>query len=185
MLDEDAIEQMSNSEVHRLYSADIAVHAIFSEMAKKARTRLKRLQSILSKRGHLVPASGEYDPNDLRRPALGAGVSEHAMLRYLERVMGMDLRAIEAEILERVKAGDSYYSGAVVIDKEGVSYIMRDDGLVKSIMPQEWLDENDGICAERSYRLQRREEKADHFRKLAAQGLDTDPRARETKRAEN
>ena len=62
---------------------------------------------------------------------------------------------------------------------------MRDDGMVKSVMPQEWLDENDRMQAERSFRLQRREAKADHFRQLAAQGLDTDVRKRADKQAEN
>lgn len=176
---------MSNSELHRLYSADVAVHGVFSEIAKKARSRLKVLQSLLMKRGGLTPANVLEDPNSLRRPALGKGVSEHAMLRYLERVKGLDLREIEKEILGRVSDGETYYNGAVVIDQEGVSYIMRDDGMVKSVMPQEWLDENDRMQAERSFRLQRREAKADHFRQLAAQGLDTDVRKRTDKQAEN
>lgn len=156
------LTQTSTSELHRLLTDYRYVYAVFSKISGRAKGHIKTLQSELTKRGASQGGKAtEPDPNSLKRPITGNGVSEHAMLRYIERVKGMDIAALEAEILGRVEAGESYFNGAVITDAEDISYIMREDGLVKSIMPQSWLEETDMLAAEESMKMKPRKPKSE------------------------
>jgi hypothetical protein len=168
---------MSNAQLHRLMSDYRWVYSVFNQIAGKARVRVKGIQSVLHKRGD--KAAGimtEPEEGSLKRPVTGGGLTDHAIVRYLERVKGIDIKALEDEILEKVREGESFYGGAVIVDKEGNSYVLREDGLIKSVMPHAWLSEADGIAAEQSHRIRKRVRKDDHYRQLAADGVDTTPR---------
>jgi hypothetical protein len=173
-LSDEQLEGMTNSELHRMLTDERWVYVVFNEIADHSRGKIKRLNSVLAKRGyHQNGGTTEPDSNSLKRPITGDGVSEHALLRYVERVKGIDLRAVEAEILAKVKTGESFFKGAVIVDEDGMGYLMRSDGLVKSVMPHAWLDEADRVSLERKFKVNRRKAKDDHFKSLAAQGLDT------------
>jgi hypothetical protein len=53
------------------------------------------------------------------------GVTDHAIVRYLERVQGFDIERLRAEIGRRVEAAATVGASAVVID--GFAYAIRLD----------------------------------------------------------
>lgn len=53
-------------------------------------------------------------------------VSDHAMVRYLERAGGFDIARLRADIARRVTSTARCLPGSVDID--GLSFIVRDDG---------------------------------------------------------
>lgn len=175
----ERLGKMSNSELHRLMTDYRWVYAVFNKIAGDAKIRIKSLQSILHKRGCEIGGATQPEPapNSLARPVAGGGVTDHGLVRYLERVKGIDMRAIEQEMMERIASGEKYFGGAVVVDSDGISYIMREDGVVKSCMPHDWLDEADGVAAQESHKIKRRQQKDAHFKELAAQGIDTSAEA--------
>ncbi len=66
------------------------------------------------------------------------GVSDHAIIRYLERVAGYDIARLKAEIGHRVDAAAQAGASAVIID--GFSYQLARDAqghpIVSTIIPQ-------------------------------------------------
>jgi hypothetical protein len=61
-------------------------------------------------------------------------VSDHAIVRYLERIEGLGLDIIRAEIL--AIAGDAAACGAKVLRKDGNAFII-DRGTVVTILPDD------------------------------------------------
>ncbi|TCT41173.1 hypothetical protein EDC90_1007150 [Martelella mediterranea] len=57
-----------------------------------------------------------------------AVVSDHALLRYLERKHGLDVEALRAEIRTACRDGVRYGAKAVVAD--GVKFVITDDTVV-------------------------------------------------------
>lgn len=58
-------------------------------------------------------------------------VSEHAILRYLERVCGMDIENVKTLILnEEFKTLKSLTNGDGAININGISYILKDNVIV-------------------------------------------------------
>lgn len=68
------------------------------------------------------------------RPDRGLKVSGHAVLRYLERVRGVDLGAIEREIADAVANGRDIGGGAVVGEKR-TTFIVK-DGWIVTVLPR-------------------------------------------------
>lgn len=72
----------------------------------------------------------------LAQPARRPVVSDHALLRWLERHLEVDLEAVRASILtpERVAA---IRCGAVLIHcrVEGVTLVVAQDGTIKTCLP--------------------------------------------------
>ena len=163
------MSKASTAELHRALTDYRFVFTVFSKIGAVAKGKVQSIQSEMMRRGASIKGkSTPPNPNSLARPLTGGGgVSAHAMLRYLERVKGIDLEALGAEIAERLENGESYYGGAVITDKEGISYIMSADGLVKTIMADDWLAETDKVAAEEVMRRQARVTKDDAFRALA------------------
>ncbi|MBR0995607.1 hypothetical protein JQ580_33375 [Bradyrhizobium japonicum] len=60
--------------------------------------------------------------------------SDHAVIRYLERVEGLDLDIIRAEILSI--AGAAAAVGAKVIRKDGNSYVIE-KGVIVTVIPDD------------------------------------------------
>lgn len=59
--------------------------------------------------------------NPVRQPK----VTDHAVIRYLDRVMGIDVEAIRREISARVTAGVQLGASAVVAD--GMRFVLADE----------------------------------------------------------
>ena len=57
-----------------------------------------------------------------------AVVSDHALLRYLERKHGLDVESLRAEIREACRDGVRFGAKAVLAD--GVKFIIADDTVV-------------------------------------------------------
>ncbi|MCD2176466.1 hypothetical protein [Rhizobium sp. C1] len=55
-------------------------------------------------------------------------VSDHAVLRYLERCHGLNVEVIRAQIRESVRTGVRYGASAVITD--GVKYVLREETVV-------------------------------------------------------
>jgi hypothetical protein len=176
----DKLSKMRTSELHRLLKEYRWVFTVFSQIAGGARLRVKAIQSVLMKRGE--DGAGKATPpteDSLRHPVTGSGITDHALVRYLERVRGIDMGQVEDEMLARIATGTSYYNGAVVVDQNDISYIVRRDGLVVSVMPNEWMSEADAVAAEHALRRDRTSRKDEHYRELASQGIDTSEKTRD------
>ena len=70
---------------------------------------------------------------DIARPVRGLGITDHAVLRYIERVRGVDTAAIRAEIQEAVSSGHQIAPGAIAGVKRE-AYII-DAGQVVTVLP--------------------------------------------------
>ena len=81
------------------------------------RTRLNEIRAELSKR---------------LKPSPEPRVSDHALLRYVERVIGVDTEALRAEILtDGVRA--ALKSGATGVTINGVKFIAKDGVIVTTL----------------------------------------------------
>lgn len=67
-----------------------------------------------------------------------AQVSDHAVVRYLERVRGEDVDALRREIAQIV--GEAAEAGACGVVSGGFSYRLQ-GGVVTTVVPAEWTRE--------------------------------------------
>lgn len=66
-------------------------------------------------------------------------VSDHALIRYLERVGGFDIERLRVEIARRVEAGVAAGACGVVVD--GWSYRIKEDAhgpVVTTVIAADW-----------------------------------------------
>lgn len=90
------------------------------QIAADLRARLGEVRSELARR---------------LRPAAEPKISDHAMLRYVERVMGIDVDALRAEIMsDSVKA--ALRSGASGVTVNGVKMVAK-DGVIVTVLSDE------------------------------------------------
>lgn len=61
-------------------------------------------------------------------------VTDHALVRYLERVYGLDLDPVRAEIADKVALGVSLEASAVV--RDGFRYVLANGNVVTVIRRQ-------------------------------------------------
>jgi len=64
----------------------------------------------------------------MKETGLNPMVSDHAVLRFLERCHGLDVEVIRAQIRESVQTGVRYGASAVIAD--GVKYVLREETVV-------------------------------------------------------
>jgi len=62
-------------------------------------------------------------------------VSDHALVRYLERVYGIDMDAIRSEILTPVVQIAEGFGCGTIIGKHGCRVMIR-DGVVTTVVPK-------------------------------------------------
>lgn len=107
------------------------------------------LAKVMSRsRNRMAAYQREIDLRRAKKPktesAEGAGQSsEHAILRYLERKHGLDLGAIEAEMREHISGGTEL--GPNLVQRDGIVFILRSDGLVKTVLPTEFVDDEESL----------------------------------------
>lgn len=69
------------------------------------------------------------------RPSPEPRISDHALLRYMERVMGVDVDAVRSEILnEKIKA--ALKMGATAVTVNGVKMIAK-EGTIVTVLSEE------------------------------------------------
>lgn len=73
------------------------------------------------------------------RPSRGIEVSDHAVVRYLERVRGMDVDAIRAEIAEQVRRGTQIAAERIRGGRLKEIYVVNGAGHVTTVLPADAL----------------------------------------------
>lgn len=81
------------------------------------------------KRNELVSIEQRIVPLSMTEPV----VSEHALLRYIERVMGLDLDAIRQQILNDKNRAAIAFAGNCRIKSGGVELIVKDRTVVSVV----------------------------------------------------
>ena len=66
----------------------------------------------------------------MKKPAVP--VTDHCVIRYMQRVMGLDIEAVRQKIAEAV--GPAVRAGAIGLTKDGFNYRIS-DGAVITVMP--------------------------------------------------
>ncbi|MBR9841190.1 MAG: hypothetical protein GYB50_25405 [Rhodobacteraceae bacterium] len=61
-------------------------------------------------------------------------VSDHAVVRYLERVQGVDIDALRKAIGHRVDAAVADHEGASAVIIEGFRYCLTPEGVVATVL---------------------------------------------------
>src|SRR5690349_3190684 len=74
----------------------------------------------------------------VRQNTLEVAVTDHAIVRYLERVVGMDISALRADMLSKIPEDFAWSDRVefVNIDVDGMRYVLR-DRLIISVTPIE------------------------------------------------
>ena len=141
------LSKMSDEALFRLRRDLNQFADVVGRKVSSAKMRLRAIESILSKRGKPVEnvIRRSSPPNEASPPPEYV-MSDHAIVRYLERVKGFDLTALCEEMSDQIKAGEGYLNGALV-ESNGFTYVVRPDGFVKSVIPAEWISESDQAFA--------------------------------------
>lgn len=87
----------------------------------------QRATSMADARAHLSAVRSELEKR--RRPAVEPRISDHAMLRYLERAMGIDVAALKAKLLT-AEVKDAIRAGASAIFVDGIRFKVQDNTIV-------------------------------------------------------
>jgi hypothetical protein len=124
---------------HALKSLQVRKTQLESELRVLSKTLHETQKTISVKNKSLYNVNRELEALSNRQPS----VSEHALLRYIERVMHIDLKQIEKEILtpEVVKAIDVLSSGKIPL---GDNLLIVKNKTVTSIIPKD--QENEKPC---------------------------------------
>jgi len=155
-----AVQSMTDDELHGAHRDYTAVADHLARIAGLCSNRAKAILSVMSKRANARSQGRETVPSkpkegagalDLVRP-LDEDVSfgDHAVMRYLERVHGIDLTAIRNEMKDAYQHGDTMAGGAIVVS-DGNCFLRTKRGFVKTMMPLEWLREEDIAIAVETY----------------------------------
>ncbi len=62
-------------------------------------------------------------------------ISDHAVLRYLERAQGVDVEAVRRELGRRVDAAAAEHQGLCAVHIEGMRFAICEDGTVSTVWP--------------------------------------------------
>lgn len=121
---------MSLSDSHELKALNVQSATVQSEIAA-LESEINRLRSKLNERKSALNTIQQRIGNLSRRPA--PVVSEHALLRYLERVKGIDLEQAAAEILNEHNIRAIEFAGNCRIKSNGVEFVVSDRVVVTVI----------------------------------------------------
>lgn len=66
----------------------------------------------------------------------GPVVTDHAVLRYLERARGVDVEAARAEIAAKVARGVA--AGAAFVTHDGLRFVIRSGRVVVTALDKKW-----------------------------------------------
>lgn len=83
--------------------------------------------SMADARAHLAAVRAELEKR--RRPAIEPRISDHALLRYLERVMDVDISSLKLKLLT-ADVKDAIRAGASAVVVEGVRFKVQDNTIV-------------------------------------------------------
>lgn len=64
-------------------------------------------------------------------------VTDHALLRYLERRVGIDVEALRCELGHRVDAAVAGHRGACAVNIEGLQFRLTEEGVVVTVVKRD------------------------------------------------
>lgn len=133
------IGDASDDQLHRMKIEHLGFIGVMDRIMSRVKNRSKAIQSELSKReAQSKKAARRGD----KKPTI---VTDHAIVRYLERKQGLDVDAIVSEIRSNISDGESFMNGTIVMH-DGMMYVRRSPGsndeAVSTIMPEDYLDED-------------------------------------------
>ena len=101
--------------------------AVRKDLLNARRVHLREADRLLSetRKVRIAMDSADRDP---------IAVSEHAVIRWLERVRGMDMATVRAEIVAAINASPAV-ADFIVTTPEGFRLCMSEAGHVKTVMP--------------------------------------------------
>ena len=79
-----------------------------------------------------------------------ATFTDHAILRWLERLHGVDLAAVQGEMAQAYARGTTMAGGGIVT-ADGQCFVRSAEGEVKTVIPLDWLREVDVQVAQETY----------------------------------
>lgn len=71
-------------------------------------------------------------------------VTDHAVLRYLERAKGVDVEAVRRELGRRVEAACAEHSGMSAAIIDGIRFVISAEGVVVTAYPQHQAERGRG-----------------------------------------
>lgn len=124
------------------------------------RQRMKAIRSMLDRRASLRERGEEVrlSPPDAGRGGLKLvrpegetpTFSDHAIVRYLERMRGVDLGEVREAMTQAYRGGEVMAGGAIVL-ADGLAHVRDPRGFVKTIIPLEWMSDEDIALTRATY----------------------------------
>lgn len=161
-IDARPVGSMSDEELRHAERDLVLVSNHLTALAGLCRQRVNAIRSMLDRRDARRAKGEEVHPSrnggeskgglQLRRPPQERPTfSDHAVVRYLERARGIDLEEVRCAMTKAYDAGAVMAGGGIVL-AEGLCHVRDARGFVKTIIPLEWLSEDDVEMAEATYR---------------------------------
>lgn len=134
-----AVSDMSRTDLHelaqdyrsKLARAEAAVETIKAEMSK-------RLEDVVAAVQRHRSGLGEVESEIRRREARDAivpSISDHALLRYIERVHGVDVEALKADLLTETLV-TAIKAGASGLKTEHGTFVIKGASVVTFLAPE-------------------------------------------------
>lgn len=120
---------MSSANTHELKGLQVRVAKLESEINLLEADKDSLVKTIGAKRSELNRLNQRIQAFNVSEPV----VTEHALLRYIERVMGVDLKQITDTILSTQNRSAIAFSRNCKIKTNGVELIVKDRKVVSVI----------------------------------------------------
>lgn len=156
-----ALQSMEDTDLFRTERDLLTTASLLTTLAGLCANRAKAVRSVLSRRAADRERGMDPAPKEVRdgkgglalvRPDGEAPVfTDHAVLRWLERRHGLDLANVRTEMTAAYDAGSTMAGGGIVVSGD-VCFVRSAKGMVKTIIPTEWLRDEDVALAERTFR---------------------------------
>lgn len=143
------MSKRSGEQARRDMLSALRYHPVRYRQMCDARDKM-RLTHVLRQAANRLEAEakGTYARLDVPIPALGVGVTDHAVCRFLERVMRIDVEAIRAQIaraipLARMPAGTKGMDNHSIHLRDGFQFLLSPNSIVSVLTAEmdgsDWL----------------------------------------------
>lgn len=145
------LSRASDDDLHRMAREHRDAMAEIADIMGRLKNRAKSIQSTIDRReaGKASQHGGPPKPSPpLVEDEAPTVVTDHAIVRYLERARGIDMDEVVAEMKDRVENGERYMNGALTIH-DGMIFVSRRNPNAKdraraitTVMPENYMDDN-------------------------------------------
>lgn len=159
---------MSDDQLWRAERDFSLVSGRLSAIAGRCSVHARAIRAIIDRRDARRRRGEVVEPSKPKRSAIEADAdietgetptfTDHAILRWLERLHGVDLTAVQEEMARSYARGTTMAGGGIVT-ADGQCFVRSAEGKVKTVIPLDWLREDDVQVARATYErgLARRE----------------------------